>query len=356
MQEIETKFPNAIVYLPISQFTRGIKYIKTSLRLRQSPNKLVRFLGKYHITGILSRLGFRSDYLYNLYPIKGARYYLDASGLFFSDQMIVSDMIAMDLNKLLYRYHKQGTKIIYLPQAFGPFFQKESKAAVDVALKYADIVIARDDQSLSYLMQRPEKISSICKYYDFTGILKGYCPPEFKYLAGRVCIIVNSQVIRKGVMTAKDYLRLMNSIVDTIYQQGHKAFLLDHANDSDLIRQFKEITPHSLPVVCGVDALVVKGIIGQSYLCISSRFHGVVSSFTSCVPCLTTSWNHKYQELLKLYDMENSLLPGSQEACIDRVCDFLSKDMNDAIRLKLNVKNESVRHNIREMWETVWNL
>ena len=132
--------------------------------------------------------------------------------------------------------------------------------------------------------------------------------------------------------------------------------MLDHANDIDLIHQFLGMTSYDLPVVSGVDALAVKGIISQSYLCISSRFHGVVSSFSSCVPCLTTSWNHKYQELLKLYNMEDSLLSGSQEECISRVKDFLSKRVNDELRNKLREKKELVHHDIEDMWETVWSI
>lgn len=356
LREIEKKHPGAVVYLPISQFPNGLDYIRTSLELRQSPDKLVRFLGKHHITGILGRLGFRSDYLYNLYPIKDAAYYLDASGLYFSDQMITSDVIAKDLEKLLKRYHQQGTKIIYLPQAFGPFQEQASKAAVDVALKCSDLVMARDDQSLSYLTSRPNSSDKVCKHFDFTGVLSGSCPPEYEWLAGRVCIILNSQVIRKGIMTSSEYLSLMNHIVQTIYNNGHKAFLLDHANDIDLIHQFLDMTSNALPVVSGVDALAVKGIISKSYLCISSRFHGVVSSFSSCVPCLTTSWNHKYQELLKLYNMEDSLLSGSQEECISRVKNFLSKRVNDELRNKLREKKGLVHHDIEEMWEKVWSI
>ena len=167
LQELEHRFPEAIVYLPISQFPNGIADIKTTLELRQSPNKFVRFMGKYHITGLLSRLGFRSKYLYNLYPVKDASYYLDASGLFFSDQMIASSRIANELNILLQGYRDQGTKIIYLPQAFGPFAENASRKAIEVALKYSDLVIARDDKSLNYLMQVQNGNLNISKFIDF---------------------------------------------------------------------------------------------------------------------------------------------------------------------------------------------
>lgn len=356
LREIEVRFPDAIVYLPISQFPFGLKKIQTSLQLRQSPNRFVRFLGKYHITGLIARLGWRSKYLYNLYPIKGAKYYIDASGLFFSDQMISSEIIAKDLNVLLNGYHNQGTKVIYLPQAFGPFYQLPSRNAVEVALKYSDLVCVRDDKSQEYLMSLGNIHRNIKKYYDFTGILQGTIPVVYQYLSGRVCLILNTQIIRKGIMGEEEYLDLFKRIIEVVYDNGHKAFILDHANDLELSKKCCSKVMSEIPIISGLDALDVKGIISQSYLCISSRFHGVVSAFSSCVPCLTTSWNHKYQELLNLYEMEDALLSASHMDSIYKVSQYLSKDINQNVREKLRLKKEVINHNIEEMWQHVWSI
>lgn len=356
LREIEVCFPDAIVYLPISQFPFGLKNIHTSLRLKQSPNRFVRFLGKYHITGLLARLGWRSKYLYNLYPVKGAKYYLDASGLFFSDQMISSEIIAKDLELLLKGYHNQGTKIIYLPQAFGPFYQIPSRNAVEVALRYSDLVCVRDDKSQKYLMSLGNSRQNIKKYYDFTGTLHGAIPKEYQYLSGRVCLILNTQVIRKGIMGEEEYLNLFKSIIEVVYDNGYEAFILDHANDFELSKKCCSMVASDIPIVSGLDALDVKGIISQSYLCVSSRFHGVVSAFSSCVPCLTTSWNHKYQELLNLYEMDDALLSISHVDCVSKVNQYLSKEINHNVRTKLRCKKEVINNNIEEMWQHVWSI
>lgn len=356
LKEIEVRFPDADVYLPISQFPLGLKKINTSLQLRPSPNRFVRFLGKYHITGLLARLGLRSKYLYNLYPVKGTKYYLDASGLFFSDQMISSEVIAKDLNVLLKGYQDQGTKIIYLPQAFGPFCQNPSQNAIEVALEHSDLVCVRDDKSMDYLMSLGNHQRNIKKYYDFTGSLTGTIPLEYQYLSGRVCLILNTQVIRKGIMGEKEYLNLFRSIIETIHENGYKTFLLDHANDYELSKKCCTMVSYDIPIISGLDALDVKGIISQSYLCISSRFHGVVSSFSSCVPCLTTSWNHKYQELLHLYDMSDALLSTSVVDCVEKVKKYLSVEMNREVREKLRLKKEPINNNIEEMWRHVWSV
>lgn len=356
LAQLEKRFPDAIVYLPISQFPKGLKEIKTSLELRQSPNKLVRFLGKYHITGLLSRLGFRNNYLYNLIPITNAIYYIDASGLFFSDQMIYSEQVAKDLHKLLDGYSKQGTKIIYLPQAFGAFEKKASQIAVKAALKYSNLLIVRDNISMKYLSAFKQKDDNIKQYPDFTNLVQGYVPNEYRYLSGKVCIIPNEQVIRKGIMSRVHYITLIANLVQTVYDNGYEAFFLDHAKDLDIIKECQKQIGLNLPIVCDLDAISVKGIIGQSYLCISSRFHGVVSALSSSVPCLTTSWNHKYIELLKLYGMENSLMSELKDENSKKIQYFLLKENNVKTREILQSKNELVKQQVKDMWECVWNV
>lgn len=356
LAQIELRFPNAIVYLPISQFPHGIKSIQTSLQLRQSPNKFVRFLGKYHLTGILNRIGLRSKYLNNLIPIRDAAYYLDASGLYFSDAMIQSLRVAQDLHILLKGYKDQGTKIIYLPQAFGPFENKPSQIAVDAALKFSDLLIARDHTSMAYLSTFTTDGTNVRLYPDFTSVIKGEIPAKYDYLKGYVCIIPNGQVIRKGVMSKQKYISLIRKIVETIHCKKHKIFFIDHANDTALIHEIVQPFAFDIPTIAGLDALVVKGIIGQSYLCISSRFHGVASAFSSHVPCLTTSWNHKYQELLRLYDMEDSLLTDSTADVMDKITCYLDEQSNSRIRNRLKEINTTVKQSVYDMWQYVWSI
>lgn len=356
LSQIEHRYPNAVVYLPISQFPKGLKCIKTSLILKQNPNKFVRFLGKYHITGILNRLGLRFKYLNNLIPIKDVEYYLDASGLYFSDQMISSRRVASDLHILLEGYSKQGTKIIYLPQAFGPFQTQPSNIAIQAALKYSNLLIARDAISMNYLSKLIPLTEKIKQYPDFTSPIHGVVPQEYLYLKNRVCIILNGQIVRKGIMLKDQYFALVTSMINTIYDAGYESFFLDHANDLGLIKECSKYVSYDIPIVSNLDALSIKGIIGQSYLCISSRFHGVASAFSGGVPCLTTSWSHKYQELLSIYGMETSLLSESNEDNLIKIRKLLNPEDNARVRAQLLAKNETVEKCTKDMWECVWSI
>ena len=356
LAQIEQKFPDAIVYLPISQFPNGLKTIRTTLELKQSPNKWVRFLGKYHITGILGRLGIRINYLYNLVPIKNVKYYLDASGLFFSDKMIKSERVGLDLHTLLDGYNKQETKIIYLSQAFGPFEKSASRIAVSAAAKFSDLLIVRDKVSMNYISELNLRGCNIKQYPDFTSLVQGRVPNEYKYLSGRVCIIPNGQMIRKGVISKNDYVNLIVTLVQTVYDNGYEAFFLNHAKDLDIIKECHRKIKFNIPIINELDAISVKGVIGQSYLCISSRFHGVASAFSCGVPCLTTSWNHKYKELLDIYGMKDSLLSNSNIENINKIKYCLAKENNSQLRNVLLNNNQLVKQKVQDMWNYIWNL
>ena len=112
-----------------------------------------------------------------------------------------------------------------------------------------------------------------------------------------------------------------------------------------------------MEVVTGLNALEVKGLIASSYLCISSRFHGVASALNSCVPCLATSWSHKYEELFNDYNQPGCILDlDNVDTCVYKVVDFLENDFNYNVRNKLSAVLPSIKKETENMWKLVWSL
>ena len=113
----------------------------------------------------------------------------------------------------------------------------------------------------------------------------------------------------------------------------------------------------SIEVVTGLNALEVKGLISSAYLLITSRFHGVASALNSCVPCLATSWSHKYKELFADYGLDNCILPlDNLDKALEMVKDCLSVDKNEKIRENLTLQVPEINKQTRDMWKCVWGV
>lgn len=121
LQEIERKFPQAEVFIRQTAILQGRSYVDTSLHLHLiSLSFLKKLCIKLKIYGILRRLHLPVG-VFEGYPrIEDADYLIDGSGFAFSDQWKTTQYTLSYWYNFLKYYHAQNTKIIFLPQAFGP--------------------------------------------------------------------------------------------------------------------------------------------------------------------------------------------------------------------------------------------
>ena len=83
-QEIERKFPDAIVYIARERFKQGIKYLDTKVKVKYWPfDYLIETL---KLKQIFSILHLPLKHLQDVYAVENADFFLDGSGLFFSDK------------------------------------------------------------------------------------------------------------------------------------------------------------------------------------------------------------------------------------------------------------------------------
>lgn len=358
LQEIERKFSDAEVYVPIFAIKQGLNYVKTFVNLKEKPYaSLIKTAAKLHISGILRRLNLPYLFLKDTSIIKDANYFIDASGFAFSDQWNPDLEIVKKWEHVLKGYHKQGTKIVFLPQAFGPVEKPNTKKLIALLNKYADIIMPREKISLEYLRQCNVNEGKLNLFTDFTSLVNGEFPSQYEHLKNAVCIIPNMRMIDKGIIDMQDYLDILTKIVVMSQSIGRKVFLLNHEGigDERLAFSCKERVKGDIDVVTGLNALEVKGLIASSYLCISSRFHGVASALNSCVPCLATSWSHKYAELFNDYDMNDCVLDlNNAEKYTSKIHSFLEDGLNQKIRKQLRTKTSEITKETEEMWKQVW--
>jgi colanic acid/amylovoran biosynthesis protein len=162
-------------------------------------------------------------------------------------------------------------------------------------------------------------------------------------------------MVDKGVITLQDYLRIIKAIIREVNVSGRTAFLLNHEGLGDEKLCFTLSKETGLDVLTGLNALEVKGVISKSYLCISSRFHGVASALNSDVPCLATSWSHKYEELFKDYGQTECVLDISNlEETIKKVKSYLDPAINQTVKTNINMFVPKIKDQTMKMWKAIW--
>src|SRR5690606_1405722 len=147
------------------------------------------------------------------------------------------------------------------------------------------------------------------EYPDFTLLTKGKVLPKFEMYKNAICIIPNRKMITNTVLGENTYINFVTFVIQYLQSKGERLFLLNHEGIGDLniCHTINDHLKTQLDIVTGLNALEVKGLIGESKLVISSRFHGVASALSQGIPCLATSWNHKYEMLFKEYGLSNKV-------------------------------------------------
>ena len=261
---------------------------------------------------------------------------LDASGFSYTDQWGAN--YARKMADKLSRLKAEGKKIILLPQAFGPFENPEVKAAFETILAKSDLVFARDKVSYDYVKEFAGTENKLNLAPDFTNLITGRVPEYFTpqercsavlgvspmsdtasfrgkvssrdagasapFKKRSVCIIPNVRMLDKTSAEVRDkYLTFIANCIQCLFDLDLQPFIMVHQTGKDyeialdLQKQFGD----RLNVIAETNPLAIKGILGQCYAVISSRFHGIVSSLSQGVPCLATGWSHKYQMLFEDY-------------------------------------------------------
>ena len=320
-------------------------------------------LGFYQKAWVYSK-GIQWGYFASIFPARLRKMYgivldseidvvLDASGFAYSDQWGSKSTILTA--QYVKRWKKQGTKIIFLPQAFGPFKSKSIRDAFRIIVDNADLIYARDriyNQHITDLVGENPNVK-LCP--DFTNLTEGTVPDWFTRKDHHVCIIPNARMMDKtSASTAKSYMPFLEQCIDHIMKVGKKPFFLIHEGEKDY-KIAQDINSHlqlEIPVLSEPDPLNIKGIIGASEAVISSRFHGLVSALSQSVPAIGTGWSHKYQMLFDDYQFPEGLLriDISQSDLEEKIKLMFGDNERAKIIERLSGASSQQKMKVRNMW------
>lgn len=234
---------------------------------------------------------------------------IDAAGFAYGDQW--GEQKTVETANAVKRWAKRRTKIVFMPQAFGPFSTKRIQQAFREVVEHADLIYARDKASYWHVTNLVGECNNVRIAPDFTNLVQGEVPESFDKQSNRFCIIPNYRMLdQTDSRTSQQYVSFLATCARELLDRAVKPFILIHEtrNDQHIAREINEMLGNTLDIVTELDALRIKGIIGVCEGVISSRYHGLVSALSQGVPALGTGWTHKYRELFDDYDFPRGII------------------------------------------------
>lgn len=306
------------------------------------------------ISALGNLLPKRFQTLYGLISDKDVDVVLDASGFSYSSQWGngFTEQMAADSA----RWKKQGTKVILMPQAFGPFDNEKITQSMIEIIHNSSLIFARETTSYEELLRLVDDKNKVLLYPDFTVLFKGTRPSYFDETTHNVCIVPNTRMKDKKA-DAEDYEKVFARIIEQVHSKGMHPFFLVHggAEDLALAEKINALLTQKIDIISEENPYYIKGIINNSQGLIGSRFHSLASSLYSAIPTLGTGWSHKNTHLFEEYGYEEGLftLDITDEQIEEKVDYLVDAQKRETIRAKLQHTNADIEVKSREMFEQI---
>ncbi|WP_462164600.1 polysaccharide pyruvyl transferase family protein [Pseudoalteromonas xiamenensis] len=322
------------------------------LSFRRGPLDLTGLFGKLplFIKHLLSRYGIVTEAEVDVI--------LNASGFSYGDQWPLNDL--KNAAKEAVRFKKSGKPYILLPQALGPFTKVGHAKAAHLMINSATRVYARDRTSFEACKALNEK-GCLELSPDFTALIEPEIIEPFDKKT--VCFIPNNKVVskyhyEKAKGDVDRYVVFWRNQAEVFMKRGFDVILLNHegAEDRLLCKKIAKSIEGDVQIVDTLGAIEIKAFLGRCHAVVSSRFHGCVSALSQGVPCLATSWSHKYEMLFEEYGLIDNVIDFKCEKEIveDKTINFIDS-LTEQSTACLKVANEVKQKNI-QMWKSVTTL
>lgn len=351
VQQLGKRMPNALIVLPKNIFYENPSYCVENhiVPLQKASGKVKRFAKSFVYRNLLNKPWYVTPEQIDVV--------LDAGGFQFGDQWKATENDVKWKIRYYASFSKMDRKIVFLPQAFGPFKDEYSQHMMKNVYGFADLIYAREKVSFDYLRELFPKDGKIKQCPDFTCLSQGNMRKTVVLPEKYVLIVPNAKMITHTEQkVSSDYLSFLKEIIAFLTKLGERVVLLNHegVGDEELLDKINKELPQKLLLLSNLDALEVKHVIGGARLLVSSRFHGVVSGLTQCVPTLCTSWSHKYFELLKDHKCESNVLDVNDvegaksiiQQALERPSEYASKE---------GCVNE-IKKQSEKMWDEIFGL
>lgn len=283
---------------------------------------------------------------------------LEASGFAYGDQWPLRFL--QNTAKEVVRFGKAGKPFIFMPQAFGPFTSEASKTAMRNIIQHARLIFVRDPVSLQHLQSCVAQLpDSVILTPDFTVGLTARANNELPDMTKPyAALIPNSKVVSKynhanAENERANYVAAFAAAATKLHEQGLHCVLVNHEGreDAELCAEIAAKSPCQIIQI--EDPLAVKAFIGKAELAVSSRFHGAVNALSQGVPCIATSWSHKYHAMMSDFGMGDYCV---EQLTSDTLLQSLQQLLENKTELSKQVKQNAsqLKQKNAAMWQRLY--
>ncbi|MFD5536424.1 polysaccharide pyruvyl transferase family protein [Streptomyces sp. NPDC127079] len=215
---------------------------------------------------------------------------------------------------------KAGVPVVWAPQSFGPFPAAAQRRLVGRVMRRSAAVLAREDVSVGELLACGVPADRIERAVD-AGF--AFEPERRTDWRARLGVGPDERLVgitarRWLAPTAQDrYEKELARTIDAVQAAGARAVLIpqvstDYLGDDDRICE-RRIAGHCTSGPLMVDEVVdyrdLKGLYDECTLLIGTRFHSVIFSLTSDVPCVAIEYEHKTRGIMADLGLGEWVLP-----------------------------------------------
>jgi polysaccharide pyruvyl transferase WcaK-like protein len=210
-----------------------------------------------------------------------------------------------------------GVPTVKAAQALGPFKTQPNRLLAKLVLPRLAAVCARGSRTREHLdtlqLSNVTNVADLAFSLDESEKLPASVVASLEPLGEKFIVVMPSSVVR-GLYESSgaDYVSAVETLIRDIrsvtglavviaphsYRVGHPE---GRMNDGPVCQQVAAAVSDDAMVV-GIDADLSAGelrhLIGIGQVLVTSRFHAMISGFSTCTPTVVVGWSHKYLEVL----------------------------------------------------------
>lgn len=282
---------------------------------------------------------------------------VDISGFAFGDAGPSNAMRNFAIRAASYR--GRGRPVVLLPQMLGPFADPEAVRRFARIARLADVIYARDPESLAHALGAagPDAVLELAPDITINDLhLEVEAPdPGGDYL----CVVPNQQVLNhRGDRWREAYVPRLVTACRRAAEQGVKPVVVVHAGDGSDGAIGERVAAEA---DCGVelfsheDPRVLKRFISGARGLVGSRFHAILAALSTGVPVSVIGWAHKYEMLLDDFGIPEAIHePDDGDDGMSAAVDgLIGGERREAVVAGLFAAKAEARARLDAVWERV---